>query len=158
MKKVEGIAPNAEAALSQNAALCYRVSPKGKVQILLITSRETGRWVLPKGWPMAERSPGDCALTEAFEEAGVFGRLIDQCVGVYSYRKVLGPKLDVPCVVGVYPVAVLGLRDEYPERNQRRRKWFTPTDAAGKVAEPELAALLAAFDPDTICGTRPSPG
>lgn len=152
MKKIANPTSDAEPALSQYGALCFRRSPKGKVRVLLVTSRDTGRWVLPKGWPMRDRTGGECALTEAFEEAGVFGRLIDRCIGYYSYRKVLSSKSDVPCVVAVYPVAVLSLRDRFPESDERSRKWFLPAEAAEKVAEPELQEILRRFDPDTCEG------
>ncbi|MFM2355928.1 MAG: hypothetical protein RLZZ528_1664 [Pseudomonadota bacterium] len=146
VKKLVAGPTNAEQALSQYAALCYRLSARNNPKILLVTSRDTGRWVLPKGWPMPNRTGGECALTEAYEEAGVFGRLFDVCLGYYTYNKVLGPKVEVPCVVAVYPVNVLGLRDDFPEKDQRRRKWFSPQDAAERVIESELSAILGAFD------------
>jgi 8-oxo-dGTP pyrophosphatase MutT (NUDIX family) len=146
VKKLVAVPTNSEQALSQYAALCYRISARNNPKVLLVTSRETGRWVIPKGWPMPNRSGGECALTEAYEEAGVFGRLYDVCVGYYTYNKVLGPRVEVPCVVAVYPVNVLGLRDDFPEKDQRRRKWFSPQAAAERVAEPELSVILEGFD------------
>lgn len=157
VKKIATEGLKSEAALTQYAAICYRYTDKGNLRLLLVTSRDTGRWVLPKGWPMKDRNGGECALTEAYEEAGVFGRLIDHCVGVYSYRKILAPGVDAPCVVTTYPVAVLGLRDDFPERDQRRRKWFAPEKAAEAVDEPELRALLRGFDPAAF-GEAPLPG
>ena len=152
MKKQSVHTSAAEAARNQYAALCYRYSAKGKLQILLVTSRDTGRWVLPKGWPMKDSAGGDlsggeCALVEAHEEAGIVGRLINLSIGFYSYRKMFGPDEGALCVVAVYPVLVERLLGRFPEQGQRARKWFTPAEAAGKVAEPELRALLTGFDP-----------
>lgn len=137
----------ADLASTQYAALCYRQDEKGITRVLLITSRDTGRWVIPKGWPIAGKSAASSAAQEAFEEAGVQGVADDHCIGVYSYGKVLGSKKIVPCVVAVYPLRVTDLKSSFPEKGQRKLKWFKPEVAATKVAEPELAVILAAFDP-----------
>lgn len=136
---------------TQFGALCYRVRD-GRVQILLITSRGTGRWILPKGWPMADTSPNDAALQEAWEEAGVEGKVMGNSLGIYSYRK-LDDDLDLPCVVAVFPIKVDRLRSRYPEANERRRRWFSPKKAAKQVDEPELAQILHNFDPDLLPGS-----
>jgi 8-oxo-dGTP pyrophosphatase MutT (NUDIX family) len=136
-------------ARTQVAALCWRVA-EGKPQVLLVTSRETGRWVLPKGWPMAGKSAPESARTEAWEEAGVEGKVSDRCVGLYAYHKVLGPEKGVPCVVAVYPLKVKALADDFPERAERKRRWFSPKKAAQKVDEPELRELLQGFDPKSL--------
>ncbi|MBJ2149943.1 NUDIX hydrolase [Paracoccus sp. IB05] len=130
----------------QLAALCWNESKDG-TRILLITSRDTGRWVLPKGWPMADRSNADAALTEAWEEAGVTGATDGFPVGNYSYDKVLCRDTDLAlrCDVEVYPVRVASLARKYPEYRQRRRKWFSPEKAARKVDEPDLQQLILAF-------------
>lgn len=133
-------------ARTQVAALCWR-REKGKVRVLLITSRETGRWVLPKGWPRRDAKTHAEAAREAWEEAGVRGEVAGECLGFYAYQKVLGPEKDVPCVVAVYPLEVSELKEAYPEAGERRRKWFAPARAAEKVDEPELGALIAAFAP-----------
>lgn len=131
---------------TQYAALCYRMV-KGKPKILLITSRGTRRWILPKGWPMKTRSPGQAALQEAYEEAGVIGRASEVPVGMYSYRKAIGNGIEVPCVAVIYPVKVTLLKANYPEAGQRKRDWFSRKKAARQVTEPELARLLKTFDP-----------
>ena len=136
-------------ARTQVAALCWRMS-KGKPEILLITSRETGRWVIPKGWPMKGLSSSKAAAQEAWEEAGVNGKIRNICIGFYAYHKVRSPKLDVPCVVAVYPLRVKSLDRKFPEAGDRKRRWFTPKKAAAKVEEPELRDLLANFDPKAI--------
>ena len=125
-------------------------------EVLLITSRDTGRWVVPKGWPVAGKSAARSAAQEAFEEAGVEGTVSDDCIGVYSYGKVLGSKRILPCVVAVYPLRVTGLKEDFPEKGQRRLKWFRPQAAATKVAEPDLSAILAAFAPPPEAD--PAPG
>ena len=131
---------------SQFAALCYRIR-KGEPEVLLITSRGSQRWIIPKGWPMAEKTPAQAALQEAWEEAGVKGTAYDRCLGLFSYKKDIGPKESLPCIALVYPVHVSALEKKYPEKKQRRRKWFSPKKAAGKVAEPELKKILKTFDP-----------
>jgi 8-oxo-dGTP pyrophosphatase MutT (NUDIX family) len=145
MKKSDALRQGAEAALTQYAALCFRSDPDSGTEVLLITSRETGRWVLPKGWPMRSRSAGECALREAFEEAGVQGDLSGDCLGVYGYLKLMDDGKPLPCMVSVYPVRVSGLRNKFPEQGQRERAWFTPARAAELVAEPELKQILGAF-------------
>lgn len=143
----EGVTPaDASGRRIQYAALCYRAQ-RGKVQVLMITSRDTGRWVIPKGWPMAGISPAECAAQEAWEEAGVKGQAAPHSEGRFYYDKVLGPRTAVPCTVEVYPLRVERLAGEFPEKGQRRRKWFSLQKAAQKVAEPELAQILAAFVP-----------
>ncbi|WP_415182024.1 NUDIX hydrolase [Phaeovulum sp.] len=127
---------------TQYAALCLR-RRAGKQEVLLITSRDSGRWVLPKGWPIAGLGASGSAAREAWEEAGVIGTVSDTCLGHFSYEKTLGTAIARPCRVAVYPLSVDRLADEFPEMGQRKRKWFTPSKAATKVLEPELAQLLA---------------
>ncbi|MEP2027507.1 MAG: NUDIX hydrolase [Paracoccaceae bacterium] len=134
---------------SQFAALCYRIS-NGKVEVLLITSRRTGRWIVPKGWPMDGKTPAECAAQEAWEEAGAIGRAQDRCLGLYSYNKVLDPGTDLPCIAMIYPVRIKSLSAEYPEAGQRKRKWFSLKKAALVVGEPELARILRDFDPKLL--------
>ena len=131
---------------TQFAALCWRVT-KGKPEILLITSRGTNRWIIPKGWPLCGETPSQGALTEAWEEAGVIGKANEQCLGLFSYTKRIDRATSLPCVAMVYPVKVTRLAKEYPEAGQRKRKWCTPKKAAALVSEPELAQILRTFDP-----------
>lgn len=141
-----------DALRTQYGALCWRRgSDKDKIEVLLVTSRETGRWIIPKGWPIKGLGPCETARQEAFEEAGVDGKASEACAGLYSYVKLLGPQRsnEVPCVVAVYPIRVNKLVDDFPERDERRRKWFSPKKAAQKVDEPELRALLRDF-PDVL--------
>lgn len=129
----------------QVAALC--VKGKGKdLRVLMITSRGTGRWIIPKGWPMDGISAYAAALTEAWEEAGVKKADIDpKPIGSFTYDKVMDNGVPVPVEAQVYLARVEKLVDDYPEADQRRRKWMTPKRAAEQVAEPGLRALLLAL-------------
>ena len=126
---------------AQIASLCWRFR-KGRVQVLLVTSRETRRWVLPKGWPMPGLTPEAAAAREAWEEAGVEGTVCTTSIGKYIYDKILPTKDPLACSVAVYPLRVRFLKQRFPEQKQRRRKWFSAEDASHQVAEPELTALL----------------
>ncbi|MGB1265213.1 MAG: NUDIX hydrolase [Nereida ignava] len=130
---------------TQFSALPFRVVA-GKLEILLITSRGTGRWIIPKGWPMADTTPSDAAATEAFEEAGVEGKIYKTCIGLYSYTKQMDDMPNLPCVAMVYPLKVKKILKDYPEVDQRKRKWFSQSKAAKKVDEPELRAIISSFD------------
>jgi len=131
---------------TQFAALCYRYKA-GELQVLLVTSRNSRRWIIPKGWPMPGQTPADSALQEAWEEAGVVGKPSNLCVGIFSYTKLMDEDDDLPCVVSVFPVKVKKLRKKYPEASERKRKWFSPKRAASRVREPELRKILKHFDP-----------
>lgn len=149
-----------DAVRSQYGAVCWR-RIGARLEVLLITSRETRRWVIPKGWPISGLEPEASAAQEAYEEAGVEGSPAPTCIGCYAYDKTLDRLSDepssLPCVVAVYPLQVKTLRDRFPERGQRRRKWFSPKKAARRVAEPELQDLLAGLEallpvPDRAAG------
>ncbi len=130
--------------LAQAGALCWRMH-RDRVQILLITSRDTGRWIIPKGWPVAGLGAADGAAREAWEEAGVEGTADSRPVGSFDYGKVLGDAAIAPCRVQVFALRVRRLADSYPERGQRRRKWFSLRKAAAKVQEPGLRRLILGF-------------
>ncbi len=126
----------------QIAALPLRWTKKGKVRILLVTSRETRRWVTPKGWPMKGKKPWRAAEIEALEEAGVTGLISPMPVGTFDYRKKLDSGKRVKCRVKVFPMHVTKTRKSWKERQERTRKWFSPKQAARLVNEPELASIL----------------
>ena len=130
---------------TQFGALCWR-EHMGKLEVLMITSRTSKRWIIPKGWPMDGATAAEAAATEAWEEAGVVGKTSDQCAGIYTYHKDLGGK-SVPVVVAVFPVRVKKLKKTYPEAGLRKLRWMKPSKAAGLVAEPELRGILKAFRP-----------
>ncbi|MEM7318598.1 MAG: NUDIX hydrolase [Pseudomonadota bacterium] len=129
----------------QLAALCYR-KQDSQTQVLLITSRGTGRWILPKGWPIDGTDSVGTALQEAWEEAGVRQGIADAtALGTYTYQKNLATGWSVPVETIVYPVAVTEMQDKFPEASQRHREWFAPADAANLVNEPVLRQLLSSF-------------
>lgn len=133
---------------AQFAALCWRVK-KNKVEICLITSRTRKRWIVPKGWPMHKQTPAEAAATEAYEEAGLSGEALDLCLGVFTYSS--PHKLNnAPIVTMVYPVHVRNTHSDWPEKHQRRRKWFSQRKAAKKLSEPELKHIVANFNPQRV--------
>lgn len=144
-------APRTDTIRTQHGALCWRLH-RGSVQVLLVSSRDTGRWIIPKGWPISGLTPHETALREAWEEAGVRGEAHPLCLGFYPYQKVLAPDRAIPCLVSVYAVQVARLRARFPELKERNRKWYAPQKAAAKVEEPALRDLLAGFAPPGPAG------
>jgi 8-oxo-dGTP pyrophosphatase MutT (NUDIX family) len=141
---LESAANQTEALVrTQVAALPYR--RRGELEILLVTSRETRRWVLPKGWPMKRRTPQGAAAREALEEAGIKGSVADQPFGAYDYLKRAPGGELIPCHVEVFPLRVKRLNDIWLEAGQRTRRWFTVAEAIDAVEEPGLKALIEAF-------------
>ncbi len=146
---------------SQVGALCWRqAAGKGGVEVLLVTSRETGRWVIPKGWPATDLAAAEAAAREAWEEAGVRGPT-GPVIGFFTYDKIIrreGKSGDaVPCVVAVHPLKVTESSQAFPEAGQRRQKWFARQKAAKKVAEPALQTLIQEFDPGSPGGALGDP-
>ena len=125
----------------QIAALPVRREPDGTLSVLLVTSRDRRRWVIPKGWPWPGREDCAAAAEEAREEAGVLGQAHAQCIGFYTYCK-HRPAGPIEIRVTVYPLEVTEELTSWPEDDQRQRSWFTPIDAAAAVEEPELQHLL----------------
>ncbi len=127
--------------LAQVAALPIRFADDGAAQALLLTSRETKRWVIPKGWPMKGRKPWEAAAQEALEEAGVVGRPRKKPIGSYVYFKRQAAHFDV-CRVDVYILAFAKQLKTWREIGQREAKWFGLEEAADLVEEPGLVALF----------------
>ncbi|MFC3527046.1 NUDIX hydrolase [Paracoccus mangrovi] len=123
----------------QVAALCL---DDATGNVLLITSRGTGRWIVPKGWPMPGRTLAEAAMQEAWEEAGVKGRIVQAEIGRYHYDKEQERGFAVPIEVRVFPLYVDDLDDRFPERGERKRRWFPPHEAAQLVAEAGLKRIL----------------
>ncbi|MDO9336520.1 MAG: NUDIX hydrolase [Caulobacter sp.] len=140
-------AEKGRAPAHQVGALPWRRRFSGALEILLITSRETRRWVVPKGWPMTGRSDPEAAAIEAWEEAGVKGLIAPAPIGAFTYVKRLKDGTDRLCRVKLYPLEVTTDRPDWPEAAERDRRWASPDEAADAVAEPELADLLRRFDP-----------
>lgn len=134
--------PTAYQKPRQQAATLPVRRKDGVTEVLLITSRETGRWVIPKGWLQKAAAPRVVAEREAFEEAGLIGTASKQPVGSYHYAKRLSATKTVTCEVSVFLLDVTGQADDWPERTQRRQRWMAPEAASRLVAEAGLAALL----------------
>ncbi len=132
----------------QYAALCFRRNPDGDdIEILVITSRETGRWIIPKGWPMKKKKPHEAAALEASQEAGVRGRVGKRAVGRYTYLKWLDNQQVAPCIVEVFAIEVTQQKANFKEQGQRKLAWVSPDEAARRVREVELKSLLVHFRP-----------
>jgi 8-oxo-dGTP pyrophosphatase MutT (NUDIX family) len=132
---------------TQVAALCWRISPKrGSVpEVLIITSLNAKRWILPKGWLEPELSAAENAAREAFEEAGVIGKINPQPIGSYHYLKDRKDGGGIPCSVMVFALAVTRQFDDWPEKNLRKLAWLPVEQAAARVVEPGLRQMLKDF-------------
>jgi 8-oxo-dGTP pyrophosphatase MutT (NUDIX family) len=125
----------------QYAALPYRRRADGGIEVLLITSRETRRWIIPKGWPAPGLTPPDSAKKEALEESGAVGRISERSIGFYHYTK-LAVGAAVPCKVEVFPLEVEEQLTSWLEEDQRQVQWFEVQEAGNAVQEPELSAII----------------
>jgi len=117
--------------------------------VCMVTSRSGRRWVLPKGRIEVKQSPAEAAVAEAWEEAGLIGRLSDSPVGSYEYEK-----YGVAHTVQVFVLHVESVRNNWPERNQRTREWVTPEEAINRIEEPELRAIMASVCGVTVVGVE----
>ena len=129
----------------QYGCLPFKVVLGKQPLILLITSRETGRWIVPKGRPERNRKAWQVAAQEAYEEAGVLGRVSTKSVGAYPSIKRLRSGATVPCTVRLFLMEVDQELDDWPERSQRQRRWVSAIEAEQLVSEPNLAKLLTEF-------------
>lgn len=126
----------------QTAALCWRIGADGP-EVLLVKTLRRGHWIIPKGWPMADKSLAEAAAVEAWEEAGVTGNLGTDPIGSFTYTKIKKSGLPVQCSPQVYLLQVTETQQVYPEARKRVRKWFSLEDAARAVQNPGLKELLA---------------
>lgn len=138
-KRREGYEPRI-----QYAALPWRAG--SAVEVMLASSRETRRWIIPKGWPMKGRKPHATAAIEALQEAGLLGKIDKTPIGSYHYQKRMPNGAIIPCRVDVFPFRVTRQRKTWPEMRQRITKWFPREEAAQLVHEPELSRLILSFD------------
>ena len=125
----------------QTAALCLRDGAKGR-EVLLIRTLQRRHWIIPKGWPMRNRTLAEAAACEAWEEAGVRGNISPEPIGAFTYTKIKKSGLPVQCRPLVFKLEVTEVHDTFPEAGKRTRKWVTPTEAADMVHNPDLASLL----------------
>jgi len=128
----------------QVAALPLRQKKSGEIEVLLITSRGTGRWVVPKGWTSKRLKDHEAAIREAKQEAGVDGRITTGAIGSYRYFK-SEISLETPIDVAVYLLAVEKQWKRWPEKRERQRLWLPVPEAADKVDEPDLSRLILAM-------------
>ncbi|KQV79623.1 NUDIX hydrolase [Rhizobium sp. Root1220] len=139
----------------QYAALCFRYKNDGaSIEILVVTSRDSGRWIVPKGWPVGGKAPYESAEIEAWEEAGVRGKARKKPVGRYTYLKLLGDGHVVPCIVDIFQIEVKKEVVAFKERGERILAWVSPDEASRRVREVELKSLLVQFTPQGGRGGR----
>jgi 8-oxo-dGTP pyrophosphatase MutT (NUDIX family) len=131
----------------QYGVVAWKKDEDGAPLLLLITSRDTGRWVVPRGNPIAGLPPHRSAAQEAWEEAGVRGPVDEAPVGEYRYRKTRRLGFGLRARVVLFPLAVEKEAERWPEAEQRTRRWFSPAEAADAVIERSLKTLLAEFRP-----------
>jgi 8-oxo-dGTP pyrophosphatase MutT (NUDIX family) len=130
----------------QYGALPYRFTHDAALEILLVTTRQSKQWIIPKGWPIKGLRPAKSAAREAFEEAGVRGRVGAKSIGLFAYNKSLdGNGVQVSCEVRVFPLLVKRQSETWPEIEQRMVQWVTPDKAVTLIKEPELKTLMVAF-------------
>lgn len=139
--------------ITQYGVLAYDIDA-GEPRFLLITSRRTKRWVIPRGNPIGGLSPAQSAAQEAYEEAGVTGLISPEEIGTYQYQKVRRAGAEVPAEVHVFPLRATIQSGHWPERHQREWRWFTREEAAAAVEEPELQQLIRSFTPPAIGASR----
>jgi 8-oxo-dGTP pyrophosphatase MutT (NUDIX family) len=126
----------------QYAALPYRRKDKSPTEVLLVTSRETGRWIIPKGWPVKGKPPHKSAAREAREEAGVVGRIKRRPLGVFSYEKRLKSGKAVACEVQVFALKVKRQETRWLEKGERKLKWLPRAKAAREVGDHLLGTII----------------
>jgi len=130
----------------QYGALPYRMDAEQGLQVMLITSRTTRRWIIPKGWPIKGMKPSQTAAREAYEEAGIEGEVSRKAVGVYVYEKHLEMEdRSVPCEMRVFALEFKRQRKNWPEREQRDCRWLSPAQAISLAADEGLREVIARF-------------
>ncbi len=127
--------------VEQVAALPFVPAGDG-FELLLVTSRRRGRWIVPKGWPVKDKPLHESAKLEAKEEAGVIGTALDEPLGQYTYQKRMSKGYEVRCRVYVYPILVTQHRVRWRERTQRTLRWCPLHEAAEMVDDNELAKVI----------------
>jgi 8-oxo-dGTP pyrophosphatase MutT (NUDIX family) len=130
----------------QYGALPYRFNQDAALEVLLVTTRGTRRWIIPKGWPIKGLRPVKSAAREAFEEAGIRGRIGVKPVGLFTYHKLLDEAgVKTTCEVKVYPLLVKRQSEVWPESQQRTTQWVEPSRAIAMIKEPGLKKIVASF-------------
>lgn len=141
-KSADRARPGTGKVIEQVGALCVRRHSNGNCEVLLITTRQTGRWTIPKGWPVKGLEPHEVAELEAWEEAGVKGRAERRVFGYFTHMKGFEDGRKFPSVVEVHVMKVKRTKKKFPEAGQRKVAWLPVDKAAAMVSEPDLKSLL----------------
>ena len=141
--------------IAQVAAIPFRVNGDGELEVMLVTSRGTRRFIVPKGWPMKGKSARQAALIEAREEAGVRGKALKTPAGSYCYWKRLSTSF-VHVAVTAFLIEVSEELQDWQEAGARQRAWLAPADAAVLIDEPELATLIRNLSVASIATPAPA--
>jgi 8-oxo-dGTP pyrophosphatase MutT (NUDIX family) len=139
--------PRATVSTRRQSAALPLLGSGVATRVVLVTSRGTRRWVVPKGWIEPDESAHRSAAREAFEEAGLHGDVEADPLGLYAYPKRFRGGAVAMTEVLVFRFRVSQMLEDWPERRERERRLFTPDAAADLVAEPDLAALLRSLTP-----------
>ena len=130
----------------QYGVLPYRFTETNSLEVLLVTTRQTRRWIIPKGWPIKGLKPAKSAAREAYEEAGIRGTVRAKAIGVFSYEKGIDANgVTVPCEVRVFPMIVKRQLDTWPESHEREARWFEQAKALSAIRDKGLYELIESF-------------
>jgi 8-oxo-dGTP pyrophosphatase MutT (NUDIX family) len=129
----------------QTAALPWRCTKAGNFEFLLVTSRSSQRWIIPKGRPMTGKSLAQAAAQEAYEEAGVRGKIDGRSVGSFEHMKQSAVGGPVTVLVHVYSLAVERELASWPEKEQRARRWFLQPQALEAIESEGLRSVVESF-------------
>ena len=137
----------------QVGALPYRRHEDGSIEVMLVTTRSSGRWIVPKGWPMEGKTPVQAAEQEAYEEAGVRGHTSSVEIGRFPHEKSQFLS-NIRTEVAVFPLSVQEELSAWPEREQRTRCWFSVDEAKRAVQSDELAGIIAKLAANQLLENR----
>jgi 8-oxo-dGTP pyrophosphatase MutT (NUDIX family) len=130
----------------QYGVLPFRWNKRNGLQILLVTSRETRRWIVPKGWPIKDLKPAESAAREAYEEAGIRWTVKARSIGSFLYDKRLAdPDMMVSCEVKLFALAVERQERDWPEKGQRDSKWVSIDEALHLAGDAGLKDVIQGF-------------
>jgi 8-oxo-dGTP pyrophosphatase MutT (NUDIX family) len=135
--------------VQQIGGICFRKRMGGGLEVLLVTTRRTKRWTIPKGWPILGLEPFEAVEREAWEEGGVKGRARKRSFGHFEYRKTLALGQEIPALVQVHLLEVHSSRSSFPEKGQRKLRWLPAQDASVAVRDSGLRHLLERFANNT---------
>ncbi len=127
----------------QVGALPWRLGGGRRLEFLLVTSRASRHWLIPKGWPMTGQSDRASAMQEAYEEAGIRGTGSTLPLGSYRFQKALFDGTEMPCIMSVYGMSDVVELEAWPEMEQRERRWIAQLEALEMIHDWALARFLA---------------